>query len=58
VWRGVNPTAVTIAEADTLVFKGAALTARNILLEQTGADLSITFFPSPAYMGYMGVVDW
>jgi Ca2+-binding RTX toxin-like protein len=43
VGRGVNPTAATIAETDTLVFKGAALTARNMLLEQTGADLSITF---------------
>jgi Ca2+-binding RTX toxin-like protein len=43
VGRGVNPTAATIAETDTLVFKGAAFTARNMLLEQTGADLSITF---------------
>jgi Ca2+-binding RTX toxin-like protein len=43
IGRGVNPSAATIAETDTLVFKGAALTARNMLLEQTGADLNITF---------------
>jgi Ca2+-binding RTX toxin-like protein len=43
VGRGVNPAAATIAETDTLAFKGAGLTARNMLLEQTGADLSITF---------------
>jgi Ca2+-binding RTX toxin-like protein len=37
------PPAAIAAEVDTLIFKGTNLTARNLLLEQTGADLSITF---------------
>ncbi len=40
---GVNPSAATIAEADTIQFKGADLTARNLLLTQSGSDLEITF---------------
>jgi Ca2+-binding RTX toxin-like protein len=43
VGRGVSPTAPTIAEADTLIFKGSNLTAQNMVLEQIGADLAITF---------------
>jgi glycerophosphoryl diester phosphodiesterase len=43
VGRDVAPSAATIAEADTLIFKGEGLTARNLLLTQSGADLVITF---------------
>ncbi|MEX0270037.1 choice-of-anchor I family protein [Leptolyngbyaceae cyanobacterium UHCC 1019] len=43
VGRGVNPTAQTVAEADSLKFTGADLVARNLLLTQVGSDLELTF---------------
>lgn len=43
VGRGVAPSAATIAEADTLRFTGASLTARNLVLTQVGANLEVTF---------------
>lgn len=43
VGKGVRPSPVTIAEIDTLKFEGAGLTARNMLLNQDGDDLVITF---------------
>ncbi len=43
VGRGNQPTAATIAEADTLKFNGQGLTPENLLLNQNGADLVITF---------------
>jgi hypothetical protein len=43
VGRGGNPSQATIAAADTLKFEGAGLTASNMLLTQTGADLNIAF---------------
>ena len=41
--KSLNPSAVIIAEVDTLNFKGAGLTARNLLLTQNGNNLEITF---------------
>lgn len=41
--RGVNPSENTIAEVDTLQFKGADLTARNLVLTQNGDDLVVSF---------------
>ena len=43
VGKGVKPSAATIAEADTLQFIGAGLTARNLLLTQNGSNLEIAF---------------
>ncbi|NEQ25002.1 MAG: hypothetical protein F6K28_39105, partial [Microcoleus sp. SIO2G3] len=43
VGRGANPTAETIAELDTLQFSGEGLTAQNLLLTQSGADLLLSF---------------
>jgi Ca2+-binding RTX toxin-like protein len=43
VGRGINPSPATIAEADTLKFTDARLTARNMLLTQNGSNLEITF---------------
>jgi Ca2+-binding RTX toxin-like protein len=43
VGKGTNPTAAVIAEVDTLVFKGAGFTARNLLLTQNGTNLEIAF---------------
>ncbi len=40
---GINPSEVTIAEADTLTFKGEGLIAKSMLLTQQGNDLAITF---------------
>lgn len=49
VGRGTKPSAKTIAEADTLKFTGAGLTARNLLLTQLGKDLELSFdgLPNP-----------
>ena len=41
--RGTDPSAETIAEADTLQFVGEGFTARNLLLTQKGSDLELTF---------------
>ncbi len=43
VGRGGNPSATTRAAADTLKFDGAGLTAKNMLLTQNGADLTVSF---------------
>lgn len=43
IGTGVNPSAATIAEVDTIKFAGAGLTARNLLLNQNGSNLEITF---------------
>jgi 5'-nucleotidase / UDP-sugar diphosphatase len=43
VGQGITPDAGTIAETDTLRFRGAGLSASNLLLNQTGNDLVITF---------------
>lgn len=43
IGRGAAPAAAVISEVDTLQFKGADLTARNLLLTQKGADLELTF---------------
>jgi len=43
VGRGDRPSPAIIAEADTLVFQGADLIARNLLLDQVGSDLELTF---------------
>uniref|UniRef100_A0A7C3PDL9 Calcium-binding protein n=1 Tax=Oscillatoriales cyanobacterium SpSt-418 TaxID=2282169 RepID=A0A7C3PDL9_9CYAN len=43
VGRGDRPSPAVIAEADTLVFQGADLIARNLLLDQVGSDLQLTF---------------
>ncbi|MEP0918070.1 alkaline phosphatase [Leptolyngbya sp. DQ-M1] len=40
---GVDPSESTIAEADTIQFRGADLTARNLLLTEQGDDLVISF---------------
>ncbi|MDZ8259819.1 calcium-binding protein [Nostoc sp. ChiQUE01b] len=40
---GKNPTSTVIAEVDTLIFQGAGLTARNLLLTQNGSNLEIGF---------------
>ncbi|MDZ8258546.1 calcium-binding protein [Nostoc sp. ChiQUE01b] len=44
IGKNSNPSAVVIAEVDTLQFTGAEqFTARNLLLTQNGNDLEITF---------------
>ncbi|MDZ8225477.1 calcium-binding protein [Nostoc sp. ChiVER01] len=43
VGRGSNPSAATIAEVDTIKFQGTGLTARNLLLTQSGNNLEVTF---------------
>ena len=43
IGKGVAPTAAAIAEADTLKFQGAGLTAQNMLLTQNGTNLEISF---------------
>ncbi|MBD2074313.1 hypothetical protein H6F86_10525, partial [Phormidium sp. FACHB-592] len=41
--RGANPSENTLAEVDTIQFKGADLTARNLILTQKGDDLVVSF---------------
>jgi 3-phytase/alkaline phosphatase D len=43
VGTGNQPSAATIAEADTLQFTGAGLTVENLLLTQVGNNLELTF---------------
>jgi len=43
VGQGVNPSATTRAEVDTLKFEGNGFTARNLLLTQVGNDVGVTF---------------
>ncbi|CAA9328130.1 RTX toxins and related Ca2+-binding proteins [uncultured Leptolyngbya sp.] len=43
VGNGTDPSPSTMAEADTLQFVGAGLSAENLLLNQAGSDLVITF---------------
>ncbi|MEH2083103.1 MAG: calcium-binding protein [Nostoc sp.] len=43
VGQGTNPTAAVIAEVDTLIFQGSGFTAQNLLLNQNGSNLEITF---------------
>lgn len=43
VGQGVNPSATTLAEVDTLKFEGNGFTARNLLLTQVGNDVGIAF---------------
>ncbi|MBD2531931.1 calcium-binding protein [Nostoc flagelliforme FACHB-838] len=43
VGKGTNPTAVVIAEVDTLQFQGDGFTAQNLLLTQNGKNLEISF---------------
>lgn len=43
VGRGTNPAPYLIPEIDTIVFSGADLIAKNLLLSQTSSDLVITF---------------
>ncbi|MDX2215702.1 MAG: DUF4347 domain-containing protein [Oculatellaceae cyanobacterium bins.114] len=43
VGQGGTPTEPLLQEADTLQFQGAGLTARNLVLTQTGSDLELTF---------------
>jgi hypothetical protein len=43
VGKGTRPSRVAIAEADTVQFVGAGLTAHNLLLTQTGANLELSF---------------
>src|SRR4051812_11674615 len=40
---GAVPSTAAAAELDTVVFQGAGLTARNMLLAQVGADVVVTF---------------
>jgi len=44
---GVFPTQAAIAEADILKFRGAGLTANNLLLTQQGNNLLVSFENSP-----------
>ncbi|WP_306422132.1 choice-of-anchor Q domain-containing protein, partial [Nostoc sp. CHAB 5715] len=41
--KGSNPSAAIIAEVDTLKFQGTGLTAQNLLLNQNGNNLEVTF---------------
>ncbi|WP_292858285.1 calcium-binding protein [Nostoc sp. LPT] len=41
--RGSNPSPATVAEVDTIKFQGTGLTARNLLLTQSGKNLEFTF---------------
>ncbi|MDX2217028.1 MAG: choice-of-anchor Q domain-containing protein [Oculatellaceae cyanobacterium bins.114] len=43
VGAGSTPTSRVIADADTLKFTGAGLTAENLLMTQIGADVAIAF---------------
>lgn len=43
VGKGSNPPEAVIAEADTIKLEGTSLTAKNMLLAQSGTDLIITF---------------
>lgn len=43
VGRGVNPSLEVIREVDTLQFQGSQLSAKNLLLDQKGNDLLVTF---------------
>ncbi|MGI0486372.1 calcium-binding protein [Pantanalinema rosaneae CENA516] len=43
VGQGTNPSPSVIREVDTIKFTGADLTAKNMILHQTGTTLSITF---------------
>jgi Ca2+-binding RTX toxin-like protein len=43
VGKGIRPSNATIAEADTIQFVGAGLTARNLLLTQAGINLELSF---------------
>ena len=43
IGRGTTPTQDTIAQAGTIQFLGAGLTAENMLLTQSGSNLEITF---------------
>ncbi|OUC14551.1 MAG: hypothetical protein B0A82_11480 [Alkalinema sp. CACIAM 70d] len=43
IGKGINPSQSILSEADVLQFKGEGLTARNMLLNQNGSDLEITF---------------
>jgi glycerophosphoryl diester phosphodiesterase len=47
VGTGINPAAATLAEVDTLKFRGAGLTANNLLLTQQGASLLVSFEGAP-----------
>jgi Ca2+-binding RTX toxin-like protein len=41
--NGAAPTTAAAAELDTIVFSGDGLTARNLLISQSGSDLILTF---------------
>ncbi|MBX9256605.1 calcium-binding protein [Desmonostoc muscorum CCALA 125] len=43
VGKGKNPTAAVIAKVDTLIFQNASSTAENLLLNQNGNNLEISF---------------
>ncbi|MFN6483413.1 MULTISPECIES: hypothetical protein [unclassified Nostoc] len=43
VGKGSNPSAIVIAQVDTLQFTGAGLTAQNLQLTQNGNNLEVTF---------------
>ncbi len=43
VGRGINPAPYLVPEIDTIVFSGADLVAKNMLLSQTGSNLVISF---------------
>ena len=43
VGRGTNPAPYLVPEMDTIIFSGADLVARNMLLSQTGSSLVIDF---------------
>jgi Ca2+-binding RTX toxin-like protein len=43
IGRGINPSAAVLAEADTLKFSGAGLSARSMRLTQVGSNVEITF---------------
>ena len=43
IGRGTSPSSQRIAEVDTLKFNGAGLTPQNLLLNQVGADLIVSF---------------
>ncbi|MEH2024693.1 beta strand repeat-containing protein [Nostoc sp.] len=48
IGKGINPSAAVIAEVDTLKFEGDAFTVQNLLLNQNGSNLEITFQGSVA----------
>jgi Ca2+-binding RTX toxin-like protein len=47
VGRGVNPPPEILSQVDTLQFSGSAFTPENMLLNQVGNDLIITFETDP-----------